>query len=320
MTLAVTAATATEAGQTNGTFTISRDGIGETAIVVNFTFAGTATRGTDYLTPPATATIPAGALSVDVPIVPIDDSSLEGNETVVITLRSGPGYVIAGPTAGTVTIVSDDVAPDFTVTALTGPAMGGAGLTLDVTDTTRNQGTGPSAASITSFYLSVNTLLEAGDPLIGTRDVPALSPGTNHAGTATLTIPGNTGGGLWWIIAKADGPGSLGESNETNNTRLAQVRIGPDLAVTALTAPVTAAPGGTIVVNETTKNQGGGGSESSSTRFYLSANYALDAGDFALEARPVGPLACRHVEFGRLEPDDTDHRPDRHVLSLRRLG
>ncbi len=290
VTLAVTAATATEAGQTNGAFTISRDGIGETAIVVNFTFAGTAARGTDYLTPPATATIPAGALSVDVPIVPIDDSSLEGNETVVITLRSGPGYVIAGPTAGTVTIVSDDVAPDFTVTALTGPAMGGAGLTLDVTDTTRNQGTGPSAASITSFYLSVNTLLEAGDPLIGTRDVPALSPGTNHAGTATLTIPGNTGGGLWWIIAKADGPGSLGESNETNNTRLAQVRIGPDLAVTALTAPVTAAPGGTIVVNETTKNQGGGGSESSSTRFYLSANYALDAGDFALEARPVGPL------------------------------
>ena len=36
------------------------------------------------------------------------------------------------------------------------------------------------------------------------------------------------------------------------------VRVGPDLAVTALTAPGIAGPGSTVIVNDTTKNQGGG--------------------------------------------------------------
>ena len=83
VTLAVTAATATEAGPTSGTITISREAATDAALVVNFTVAGTATRGVDYVTLPATATIPAGAASVDLPVVPIDDATLEGNETVV---------------------------------------------------------------------------------------------------------------------------------------------------------------------------------------------------------------------------------------------
>ncbi len=291
VTLAVTSATATEAGPSNGIFTISRNAALETATIVSFTVAGTATRGTDYVTLPGTATIPAGATSVDVPVVPIDDSTLEANETVVLTLRSGAGYVIAGPSAGTVSIVSDDVAPDFTVTALTVPAVGGGGLPLTVTDTTRNQGTGASVESTTSFYLSVNTVIEPTDALIGTRVVPALVPGSSDVATTTLTVPDNPGAGTFWVIAKADGPGAVGESTETNNTRTALVKIGPDLAITALTAPAMAGAGTSIVVNETTKNQGGGGATGSSTRFYLSANYALDAGDVALEARSVGALA-----------------------------
>ncbi len=227
---------------------------------------------------------------MDVPVVPIDDATLEGNETVVLTLRTGPGYVLAPPTVGTVTIVSDDVAPDLTVTVLTGPGLAGAGLTLDVTDTTRNQGTGPSGESTTSFYLSPNTFLDANDPLVGTRPVPGLLPGTNDTITSTLTVPAGTATGTYWIIGKADGPGTVGESNETNNTRMLLVRVGPDLAVTALTAPAVAGPGASVSVNDTTKNQGGGNAAASSTRFYLSANFTLDAGDAALESHGVGAL------------------------------
>jgi subtilase family serine protease len=292
VTLAVTGATATEAGPTSGSFTISRDVADNTALVVSFVVTGTATRGTDYVTLPATATIQPGALSVDVPVVPLDDSSLEANETVVLTVNSGNGYISGASATGTVTIVSDDIAPDFTVTALTVPTTGGgAGLPLTVTDTTRNQGTGASGTSTTSFYLSVNTQLEASDPLVGTRVVPGLAPGTNDTAPTTLTIPTTVATGTYWVIAKADGPGVVTETIETNNTRLAFVNIGPDLGITALTAPATAGPGTTIAVTETTKNQGGGGAGASSTRFYLSANFALDAGDPQLQARNVGPLA-----------------------------
>ncbi len=50
------------------------------------------------------------------------------------------------PSFATVTIVSDDVAPDLVVTALTAPGPAGAGTTIQVTETTRNQGTGAAAA------------------------------------------------------------------------------------------------------------------------------------------------------------------------------
>ncbi len=178
VTLAVTSATATEAGPTNGIFTITRAEVSDAALVVNVTTSGTAVRGTDYVTIPAAVTIPPGAASVDVPVIPIDDTNLEGNETVGLTIRSGSGYVIGGTPSGTVTIISDDVAPDLTVSTLTVPSMAGAGLTMTVTDTTRNQGTGPVGASTTSYYLSANATLDAGDTFMGSRDVPGLTPGT----------------------------------------------------------------------------------------------------------------------------------------------
>jgi subtilase family serine protease len=290
LTLAVTGPIATEAGPTNGTFTISRAEASESTIVVNVTVGGTATRGSDYVTLPTTATIPAGAVSVDVPVIPIDDASLESNQTVILTLRSGSGYVLGSPSAGTVTIVSDDVAPDFTMAALTVPAIGGAGLPLALTDTTRNQGTGPSGDSTTSFYLSQNTLLDGGDTLLGTRAVPGLSPGATDAATTEVSVPAAIGGGSYYVIAKADGPGLVSESIESNNTRIALIRIGPDLAISTLTAPSTAGAARTFAVTETTKNQGAGAADGSATRFYLSTNVTLDAGDVPLGARSVGAL------------------------------
>ena len=127
--------------------------------------------------------------------MPIDDSLLEQNETVTLTLRSGAGYVVEGLATGAVTLVSDDVAPDLTLTALTVPAVGGAGLTLTASDTTRNQGTGPSAISTTSFYLSVNTAIEATDPVVGSRQVPALASAASDTGNTLLTIPEGTAAG-----------------------------------------------------------------------------------------------------------------------------
>jgi subtilase family serine protease len=292
VTLAVTDATATEAGPTAGVFTISREAASAVALTVNFMVAGTATRDSDYVGLPTSATIPAGALSVDVEAMPIDDSLMEQNETVTMTLLSGAGYVLNGLATGAVTIVSDDVAPDFTLTALTAPALGGAGLTLNVSDTTRNQGTGPGAPSTTVFYLSANTAIEATDPVVGSRQVPALAAGASDTGSTVLTIPDDTSAGQYWLIAKADGPGAVAETAEINNTRYALVKIGPDLTFTAMTAPATAGPGATIVVNETTKNQGAGAADaSSSTRFYLSTNFSFEPGDTELDARSVPPLA-----------------------------
>ena len=123
----VVAATANEAGPVNGTFRISRSTTSSSALTIGYTLSGSALNGTDYTTLPTSATIPAGAAFVDVQVAPVDDTLVESNETVVLTLQPSGGIVLGSPTTGTVTIVSDDVAPDMTVSTLTVPGTSSPG-------------------------------------------------------------------------------------------------------------------------------------------------------------------------------------------------
>ena len=72
------------------------------------------------------------------------------------------------------------------------PATSGAGLTISVTDTTKNQGQGSAIATKTKFYLSANTTLDAADVLLGSRAVPTLITGAASSGTTSVTIPAGT--------------------------------------------------------------------------------------------------------------------------------
>ena len=220
VTVTVDTPTATEAGLVPAAFRLTRNVVSGEPITVQYSISGTALIGTDYVAVPLSATIPAGAADVVVPIVPIDDTAVEANETVSLRMRSGGPYIVGSPSSGTVTIVSDDVLPDLTVSSFTVPARGASGLAIQVTDTTLNQGTGTSPSSTTSFYVSSNSVLEATDPLVGTRMVPELVTGASSTGTTPITLPDGLAPGSYTLFAKADGPGALTESNEFNNTRL----------------------------------------------------------------------------------------------------
>ena len=76
------------------------------------------------------------------------------------------------------------------------------------------------------------------------------------------------------------------------------MRIGPDLTVTALTAPSSAVAGTSISVGDTTKNQGADTAPASVTNFYLSTNISLDAADLLVASRPVSPLGAGMSETG----------------------
>jgi subtilase family serine protease len=191
------------------------------------------------------------------------------------------------------------IGPDLTVSAVTAPSSTVAGGTINVSDTTVNQGGGAAAATATFFYLSTNTTLDANDVLLGSRTVPALASGTSLGGTTPLVVPAGSAGGTYYVIAYADGGKSLAETSETNNSRVSSsIKIGADLVVTLLTAPADAPIGGSISVTDTTKNQGAGPAGDSATGFYLSANSVLDAGDVFLGARTVGALAANASSSG----------------------
>jgi subtilase family serine protease/sugar lactone lactonase YvrE len=191
------------------------------------------------------------------------------------------------------------IGPDLIVSVLTVPTTGGAGLPITVNSTTKNQGGGGAAASTTKFYLSTNNTFGGGDVGLGDRAIGSLGPGTTSAGPTTLTIPAGTAVGTYYILALADDPNVVPETIETNNTTAALIKISPDLIVSVLGAPASAAAGGpAITVTDTTKNQGLGSAVATTTSFYLSTNTTYEAGDISLGSRAVPILASAATNAG----------------------
>lgn len=118
VSLAVTDGSATEGSATDtGIFTVSRTGSTAAPLTVNYTVTGTATNGVDYQNLPGTVTIPANASSTTIVVTTIDDSAIEGNETVVVTLSASAAYTVGAPASGTVTIADNDAAAGPALTA-----------------------------------------------------------------------------------------------------------------------------------------------------------------------------------------------------------
>ena len=290
--IAATDNSATEAGPTSGTITFTRAGNTDLDLEVKYKIGGTATSGSDYDPIPDSVIIPAGSDMATVVISAIDDLLAEVDESVSLTVEPDSTYIVSSKDTATVTIKSDELLSDLIVSAFSSPAAAAAGQTITLTDTTKNQGKGAADPSLTHFYLSTNNTLESSDVLLGGREVPALAAGASHSGSLTVTVPGGTAAGTWYVIAKADGEGTVVETSETNNKYARSLLVGPDLDITAFSAPAIAGAGQAIVVTDTTKNQGAAAAGPSQTRFYLSANSTLEASDALIGSRSVPALAA----------------------------
>jgi len=110
---------ASERVSTNGTntatFRIYRTGPTNLDLTVFYSVHGTASNGVDYVEIGNSATIPAGRHSASMVIVPIDDDSEEGIETVVLKLEPDPTlgpvarYQIGRPDKAAAIIVDNDL-------------------------------------------------------------------------------------------------------------------------------------------------------------------------------------------------------------------
>src|SRR3989442_3114272 len=83
-TVTVTAAdpNASEAGPDPGLFEIRRSGPTNYSLYVFYRLSGTASNGVDYEGISEAVVIPQGSLTATIPIKPIDDTNVEGPETV----------------------------------------------------------------------------------------------------------------------------------------------------------------------------------------------------------------------------------------------
>ncbi len=105
-----------EAGPVSGTFVISRQGDLTAPLTVNFALSGSAD-GADYSASATGAVeIPAGSSSAAVTITPQPDLLIEDDETVVLSLAAGEGYVVDQP--ATASLVIADQPPPVVVSVV----------------------------------------------------------------------------------------------------------------------------------------------------------------------------------------------------------
>lgn len=79
-------------------------------VTVPVTVSGTATDGVDFTYGPTSLTILAGDVLGTVDVTALDDTDVEGNETVILTLGTPTGATLGAPADHTVTLVDDDAA------------------------------------------------------------------------------------------------------------------------------------------------------------------------------------------------------------------
>ena len=111
VSVAATAASASENGPVPGNFRISRTGSTNASQLVNYQITGSASAPTDYEPLGTNASIPAGAAYVDLPVIPTGNPQLPLPQTVVLTLISATNSAIVSPSAARVTISATNSSP-----------------------------------------------------------------------------------------------------------------------------------------------------------------------------------------------------------------
>jgi Ca2+-binding RTX toxin-like protein len=153
ITLAVSPSSVTEDGTSNLVYTFTRNGSTTNPLTVNYSVAGTATNGTDYASIPTSVIFAANSATVTVIVDPTADTTVEDDETVILTLASGTGYTVGTTTAVTGTITNDDTS----VTTI--EAFGNTKLVKDTTNKLYAQigNNNPIAIKIGATQITTNT-------------------------------------------------------------------------------------------------------------------------------------------------------------------
>ncbi|WP_338429787.1 beta strand repeat-containing protein [Synechococcus elongatus] len=178
-------AIAAEGGSNTGTFTLSRTGSTAQALTVAYTLAGTATNGSDFSQLSGSVTFAAGSNTATVTLSPINDSLVEGDETVILSIANNPSYSIApGQGSATVTIQDNDTPPVAlpVISVIASDAIAAEGGSNTGTFTLSR--TGSTAQTLTVAYTLAGTATNGSDfsQLSGSVTFAA---GSN---TATVTL------------------------------------------------------------------------------------------------------------------------------------
>ncbi|HEX4996660.1 MAG TPA: Calx-beta domain-containing protein, partial [Terriglobia bacterium] len=202
VSVAIIDATGSEQNRDPLAFAITRTANLTGDIVVNLSWAGTATLISDYTLSVtggvlaangSTLTLASGATSATITVTPVDDTVIETAETVQLAVASGAGYLIGAPSSQTGTIADNDL-PRLSV--------------ADVSVTEGNSGAKTVAVTVT---------LSAASPFpvtvsYATSNGTATTPSDYQSASGTLTFAAGVTTQTINVVVVGD---RVKESNET---------------------------------------------------------------------------------------------------------
>ncbi len=187
-TIAVSPASVAEDGATNLIYTVTLNQAPLSPLPVNYTVGGTATNGTDYTVIASPLVIAAGATTGTITVNPTADASIEGDETVTLTLAAGTGYTVGVPNSATGTILNDDL-PNLTINDVTA-SEGNAGITNFTFTVSLSAPAGPGG--VTFDITTANGTATAGVDYVANSLTGQTIPAGSSTYTFTVLVNGDT--------------------------------------------------------------------------------------------------------------------------------
>ena len=217
-TLAIAKTTDGAEPSTNGQFTVTVTPANSSGAAITGTvaYSGTATSGTDYTAPSTSFSIPSGSSTAVLDFAVIDDTAVEGTETVTATI-SAPSMGTITTAAATANLADNDTAPTYTLAiakttdgaepsthgqfTVTVTPANSSGVAINGTATysgTATSGTDytPSSASfsipsgsstaVLDFAVLDDTAVEGTETVTATIAAPSVGSITTAAATANL--------------------------------------------------------------------------------------------------------------------------------------
>jgi subtilase family serine protease len=163
--------------------------------------------------------------------ITFDKGNAERGERIVVTdngnilVTGSVGNFLDNYLDSSLTVKFKMTKPNLIISELTIPVSANPGENISLSDKTKNQGMGNAGASTTKFYLSIDTMADGNDMLLGSRPVPALSAGASNTQELNVTIPSGTALGNYYIIAVADADNIIKEYNDSNNAAYKAITI-----------------------------------------------------------------------------------------------
>ncbi|NER36457.1 MAG: hypothetical protein F6J93_21145 [Oscillatoria sp. SIO1A7] len=283
-----------EAGAASGTFTFSRGSATQGNVTIAFTVGGSATTGDDYTAVGAdtftagsgTVTIPDGSRTVNITIVPVDDSVIDASETVELALVDGSGYTVSTVSNSANLAIADNDSAGITITQSggnTNVTEGGATDTYDISldtipsnpvtisiapDTQTDLGAGAGTAIALNFAADATALTPQTVTVTATDDAIAEGSHLSTIGHSVVSADVNYNGfslaNIGATITDNDSPGvSISESGGNINLTEGGASDSYDLVLTTQ-------PSADVTINLATAGQV---TTSSNSLTFTSANW-----------------------------------------------